>query len=91
MGAIGDPNMPRTFSLRLDEDLAARLSDVASVMGRSQADLIRQMLTDNLDQMLASPQFQAGVQARQEALDRLASFSVAPENSDESSPLPLVE
>ena len=80
--------MPRTFSLRLDDTLSDRLADVASVMGRSQADLIRLLITPALDHMLESPTFQQAVQVRQEALDRLATFAVPTENP-ESPPLDL--
>ena len=78
--------MSRTFSVRLDDDLAHRLSDVASVMGRSQADLIRTMLTNNLNHLLESPTFQEAVQARQQALDRLATFDVPAENPESPPP-----
>ena len=53
----------RTFSLRLTEELASKLSTIAAVLGRTQADVIRDCLEDSLDGIIAGDEFQVILRA----------------------------
>ncbi len=78
----------RSFTLRLTEELAHKLSTVASVLNQTQAHVIRDGLDAGLDGLVAGEEFQASLRARIDAQHQLLSFA-APTNGAEESPVPL--
>ena len=78
----------RSFTLRLSEELAHRLGTVASVLSKTQANVIRDCLDAGLDGLVAGEEFQAALRARIDAQHQLLAFA-APTNGAEESPLPI--
>ncbi len=75
--------MPRrTFSLRLKTELADRLVLVASVQGRTQADVIRECLEKSLDVVVADESFQTALRERIEAQHALLTYGSLTDSSE---------
>lgn len=67
----------RTFSLRLENELAEKLATVAGVLAKTQAEVIRDCLASSLDGIIAGEDFQATLRATIEAQNALLAFATA--------------
>lgn len=76
--------MSHTISVRLNAELYDNLTAVASVMGERLSDVVRDMLREQAEVVLSSPDFQQKLAERQAALARLSAYAaaVAPTDDD---------
>ena len=81
----------RSFTLRLSEELAHKLTTVASVLNQTQATVIRDCLDTGLDGLVEGEAFQSALRSRIDAQHQLLAYA-AVEESEEDVPVPsLVE
>jgi|TARA_Y100000034_G_C6670281_1_gene294223 predicted transcriptional regulator len=74
----------RSFTLRLPEELAHKLSTVASVLNQTQANVIRDCLDAGLDGLVEGEEFQNALRSRIDAQHQLLSYAPADDAEDAS-------
>ena len=80
----------RSFTLRLSEELAHKLSTVASVLNQTQANVIRDCLDSGLDGLVAGEEFQGALRARIDAQHQLLAFAAPSNGVEEDTPSALL-
>ena len=77
----------RSFTLRLSEELAHKLTTVASVLNQTQATVIRDCLDTGLDGLVEGEAFQSALRLRIDAQHQLLAYAPQ-EDGDEDVPAP---